>query len=54
MALKWTFLAVAAGLVTSTLIGLWLVFTTSRRRGVVLALFAIGAVLPVALLALQP
>jgi hypothetical protein len=52
-ALKWLFLAVAAGLATSTLIGLWMAFTTARRRGVLLALFALGAALPVVLLALQ-
>ena len=50
MALKWTFLAVAVGLVTSTLLGLWLAFTFARRRGVVVALFVAGAVLPVVLL----
>jgi ABC-type sugar transport system permease subunit len=53
-ALKWTFLAVAAGLILSTLIGLWLGFTASRRKGVILALFVLGAALPVALLAMQP
>jgi hypothetical protein len=52
-ALKWLFLAVAAGLALSTLIGLWMAFTTSRSRGVILALFALGAALPVMLLALH-
>ena len=52
-ALKWLFAAVAAGLTLSTLIGLWIAFTTARRRGVILALFALGAALPIVLLALQ-
>jgi hypothetical protein len=52
-ALKWLFLAVAAGLTLSTLLGLWMAFTTSRRRGVILALFALGAALPIILVALQ-
>jgi hypothetical protein len=52
-ALKWVFLAVAAGLTLSTLLGLWMAFTTTRRRGVLLALFALGAALPAMLLALQ-
>jgi len=40
---------VAIGLMTSTLLGLWLAFTASRRKAVVLALFAAGVVLPVLL-----
>src|SRR5579872_6840229 len=31
-ALKWVFLAVAVGLITSTLLGLWLAFTSARDR----------------------
>jgi hypothetical protein len=49
MALKWLFLTVAVGLMTSTLLGLWLAFTFSRRKTVVLGLFVAGAVLPVLL-----
>jgi hypothetical protein len=49
MALKWLFLTVAVGLTTSTLLGLWLAFTFSRRKGVVLGLFAAGVVLPLLL-----
>lgn len=48
-ALKWLFLAVAAGLIASTLLGLWLALTTSRRRGLVIALLVAGAVLPLLL-----
>jgi hypothetical protein len=53
LALKWLFLAVAAGLTLSTLMGLWIAFATARRKGVILALFALGAALPIALVALQ-
>jgi hypothetical protein len=49
MALKWVFLAVAIGLITSTLLGLWLAFTFGRRKTVVLALFVAGAALPLLL-----
>jgi len=49
MALKWVFLAVAVALMTSTVLGLTLAFTSARRKGVVLALFVVGAVLPVLL-----
>ena len=52
-ALKWLFVGVAAGLALSTLIGLWIAFTTARRRGVILALVVAGAALPAVLLALQ-
>jgi hypothetical protein len=52
MALKWLFLAVAIGLMTSTLLGLWMALTYSRRKAVVLALFAAGVVLPVLLVVL--
>jgi hypothetical protein len=49
MALKWVFLSVAVGLMTSTLLGLTLAFTSARRKGVVLALFVAGAALPILL-----
>ena len=49
MALKWLFLTVAVGLVTSTLLGVWMALTFGRRKGVVLALFVAGAVLPLLL-----
>ncbi|HEY2710262.1 MAG TPA: hypothetical protein VGI95_19650 [Caulobacteraceae bacterium] len=48
-ALKCLFLAVATGLITSTLLGLWLALTTSRRSGLVIALIAAGAALPLLL-----
>ena len=50
--LKWLFVVVAVGLVGSTLIGLWLAFTTSKRKGVILLLLLVGAAAPVLLLAL--
>jgi ABC-type nickel/cobalt efflux system permease component RcnA len=53
-ALKWLFLAVAVGLTASTVMGLWLALTASRRKGLVLGLVVLGAALPVILLALQP
>ncbi len=49
MALKWLFLAVAVGLIASTLLGLWLAITLSRRKVVVLGLIIAGTVLPVLL-----
>jgi hypothetical protein len=48
--LKWLFLAVAAGLATSTLLGLWMAIAHNRRKGVIWALLVAGAVLPVVLL----
>jgi hypothetical protein len=48
--LKWTFLAVAVGLMLSTLIGLWMALAHGRRKGVLWVLLLLGAVLPVALL----
>jgi hypothetical protein len=47
--LKWWFLVVALGLVTSICLGLWIGFNHVRRRWVALALLALGAVIPVAL-----
>lgn len=51
-ALKWVFVLVALGLVVSTLIGLWMAFTTGKRKGVILLVVLIGAALPVLLLVL--
>jgi hypothetical protein len=48
--LKWFFLAVALGLVTSTCLGLWIGLTHVRHRRVGWFLLAGGAVLPVLLL----
>jgi len=52
MALKWFFLSMAIGLITSTLFGLWMALTFGRHKAVVLALFAAGAVLPALLVVL--
>ena len=52
MALKWLFAAVAVGLMASTLLGLWLAIAFSRRKAVVLGLFAAGIVLPLGLVLL--
>jgi len=52
VALKWLFLAVAVGLMASTLLGLWLAVTFSRRKRLVLGLIAVGFALPFLLVAL--
>jgi len=52
VALKWLFLAIDAGLIASTLIGLWMAVTLNRRKGVIWTLLALGATLPVLILAL--
>ena len=51
-ALKWVFLVVALGLVVSTVLGLWMAFTTGKRKAVILVVVIVGAALPVLLLAL--
>lgn len=52
VALKWLFLAVAAGLITSTCIGVWMALTFARRKAVIWTLLVVGAALPILLLAL--
>lgn len=51
-ALKWLFLAVAAGLVISTCLGMWMALFHNRHKGVAWVLFIAGAVVPVLILAL--
>jgi hypothetical protein len=51
-ALKWLFLAVAAGLVISTCLGLWMALVHNRHKGVAWVLFLAGAAVPVLILAL--
>lgn len=51
-ALKWLFLAVAAGLVISTCLGLWMALFHSRRKGVAWGLLLAGAAVPVLILTL--
>lgn len=51
-ALKWVFLAAAVTLIVSTLLGLWMGMTQSRRKVVVFVLFVLGAAAPVAILLL--
>ena len=48
--LKWTFLAVALGLIVSTVIGLYIAYTSPRRTRTHWILLAVGAVLPIAIL----
>jgi hypothetical protein len=49
LVLKWFFLLVAAGLTSSTILGLWIGLTHLRHRRVALGLLVLGVVLPVAL-----
>ena len=49
--IKWVFLAVSIGLVLSTLLGLWMGLTQGRNRRLAFALLALGAIVPVLLLA---
>ena len=50
--LKWTFLAVALGLIASTVIGLYIAYISPRRTLTHWILLAIGALLPIAILAI--
>jgi hypothetical protein len=52
MALKWLFLAVAVGLVLSTLMGVWMGLTFARSKGLAWILLLAGAALPVLLVAI--
>jgi len=49
--LKWYFLVVAVGLVTSTGLGLWIAFTRKRGLKLVWGLLVVGIVIPLLLLA---
>ena len=49
-ALKWLFTFVALGLISSTIMGLWIALQDPRRRRSTVVLFLIGAALPVVLL----
>jgi hypothetical protein len=48
--LKWTFLAVASGLILSTGLGLWIALTSPRTTTVHWILLAFGALLPLGIL----
>jgi len=50
LALKVFFLAVAAGLAVSTLLGLWMALLYNRRKAVVWGLLVVGVVAPVVVL----
>ena len=50
VALKWVFLAVAIGLITSTLTGLYMAWKFSRRKVFLVVAFLAGAILPLILL----
>jgi hypothetical protein len=49
VALKWFFLLVAVGLITSTLLGLWMALAHNARKGLLLLFFLIGAAIPAVL-----
>ena len=50
--LKWFFLAMSIGLVTSTLLGLYMAFKYNRSRALIWGLLVAGAAIPTALIAL--
>jgi hypothetical protein len=52
LALKWLFLLEAVALFVSTVVGLWMALTSSRRKHVIWLLIAAGAALPALILAL--
>jgi hypothetical protein len=52
LALKVFFLGVAVGLVISTALGLWMALSQPRRKGLVLAVLALGALAPLLLVLL--
>jgi len=49
-ALKWFFALVAAGLIASSLIGIWMGTTQTRRKGLAWTLLIAGTVVPIGLL----
>jgi hypothetical protein len=50
LALKWFFLFIAASLVVSTCLGLWMALAYSANKGVLWLAFLAGAAIPVAIL----
>ena len=53
LALKWFFLAAAAGLTLSTLLGIYMAFKFNRNRALVWGLLFLGTATPVALIAMM-
>ncbi len=51
-AVKWFFATASIGLITSTLLGLWMALAYHKRRAVMWLLLAVGAAIPALLLAL--
>jgi hypothetical protein len=49
-ALKWFFTVVSLGLTASTLIGIWMGTTQTRRKGLAWTLLIVGTVVPIGLL----
>ncbi len=53
LALKWFFLATALGLVSSTLLGIYMAFTFNRSRALVWGMLFLGTAIPVGLIAMM-
>jgi hypothetical protein len=53
LALKWFFLAMAVGLISSTSLGIYMAFKFNRSRAVVWGLLLLGAAIPLALIAMM-
>ena len=54
LALKWFFLATAVGLISSTLLGIYMAFKFNRNRVLVAGVLFLGTAIPVALIAMMP
>jgi hypothetical protein len=52
--LKWFFAITSVGIAFTTLFGLWIAFTQSRRKALLWAMLIAGAVAPVLILAMSP
>jgi ABC-type sugar transport system permease subunit len=53
LALKWFFLAMAVGLVSSTLLGIYMAFKFNRSRALVWGMLMLGTAIPLALIAMM-
>lgn len=53
LALKWFFLAMAVGLISSTLLGIYMAFKFNRSRTLVWGMLLLGTAIPLALIAMM-
>lgn len=53
LALKWFFLAMAVGLIFSTLLGIYMAFKFNRSRALVLGMLVLGTAIPLALIVMM-